>query len=703
MRYVVPWLCVLLGAQSALAAPRPDSICALVRDRFAAEILTKALTVGASPGMRDVTGSGADSALEILRSQRADGSWADIPYDNRARSIWLPSEHLRRLLALARAEHDPKREAPDAELQTAVRRGLAYWVRRDPQSTNWWWQTIGTQQALGPILVLARDDLLTHDPATWRAACAQMARSHVDKMTGTNLVWEAGNLLVLGALTDDSSLIARMSGLIAAQIHIGTDEGIQPDFSFHQHGPQLNAGNYGLSFVPSAAFDALLVQATPMAIPPNRTSILEEFEADFQEWVVWGRDLDLSSCGRQLDQPNAQRVKADAIAEAGSLLAALDPRTTLHWKRFLDRVKGLLPAGAGAPRGDKYYWRSDYLVHRPGTWYFSVKMHSPRVLRTETWINHENLRGYHLSDGMTQLMVRGDEYQNIQPVWDWQMLPGITYKRSESPFAKAEADLPADEHSAPYNPKPFVGGAALAPIGVAAMDIQEDGVSAQKAYFCFPDGVICLGTNIACPSADVYTDVNQCLLKGPVVELGHRALWHDGVVYLNLDPKPWSYTAGPRTGSWKDLMLESTSTEPITKDVFNLWIDHGSAPHAGHYAYAMLPIPSQTAAKTWLLRPSFRVISNGIVQAVADDAHSVIAAVFHGPGVVAGFGAEAQFYADRPCIVIARRAMPGHLNFAVADPTQTLKEVRISPLGGRTLVIPLPQGPQAGSTTVATE
>ena len=159
-------------------------------------------------------------------------------------------------------------------LRAAVRRGIAYWVERDPQSDNWWQNTIGMQQALVPVLLLSREDLMAQAPAVWKGACAQLARSHVDKMTGTNLVWEAGNLLSLGALTDDEPLIARMLDLITHEIAVTEAEGVQPDFSFHQHGAQLNAGNYGLSFVPTAARNALLVRGTRLEFPQDKIAVL---------------------------------------------------------------------------------------------------------------------------------------------------------------------------------------------------------------------------------------------------------------------------------------------------------------------------------------------------------------------------------------------------------------------------------------------
>ena len=66
-------------------------------------------------------------------------------------------------------------------------------------------------------------------------------------MTGQNKVWLAGNVLIRGLLLNDAELIKEARENICSEIVLGQKEGIQPDWSFHQHGPQQQFGNYGLS------------------------------------------------------------------------------------------------------------------------------------------------------------------------------------------------------------------------------------------------------------------------------------------------------------------------------------------------------------------------------------------------------------------------------------------------------------------------
>lgn len=73
-------------------------------------------------------------------------------------------------------------------------------------------------------------------------------------MTGQNKVWLAGNVLVRALLQEDKELVRQARDTIVSEIVTGQTEGIQPDWSFHQHGTQQQFGNYGLAFLASMSF-----------------------------------------------------------------------------------------------------------------------------------------------------------------------------------------------------------------------------------------------------------------------------------------------------------------------------------------------------------------------------------------------------------------------------------------------------------------
>jgi len=230
------------------------------------------------------------------------------------------------------------------------------------------------------------------------------------------------------------------------------------------------------------------------------------------------------------------------------------------------------------------------------------------------------------------------------------------------------------------------------------MDITKEDVFARKAWFCFPGGVVCVGSQIrGGAGAPLYTDVNQCLLRGPVGRLGSSGVVHDGVGYVFLQPTTWRDSEGPQTGSWALLRKEGVSHKPVTRDVFNLWIDHGSNPGGATYAYAILPRTSRADLAAFIEHPAYRVVENGANQIVADETDGILAAVFHERGTAPAAAGVEGFQVDRPCIVIASR-IAGRTTYAVSDPTQKQSEVILTSAGGHARHIRLPQGGYAGST-----
>ena len=67
--------------------------------------------------------------------------------------------------------------------------------------------------------------------------------------TGQNKVWLAGNVMTRALLQNDRQLVKAARDTIASEIFVGREEGIKSDWSFHQHGPQQQFGNYGMSFL----------------------------------------------------------------------------------------------------------------------------------------------------------------------------------------------------------------------------------------------------------------------------------------------------------------------------------------------------------------------------------------------------------------------------------------------------------------------
>lgn len=58
----------------------------------------------------------------------------------------------------------------------------------------------------------------------------------------------------------------RCQGEHFSEIVLGKPEGIKSDWSFHQHGPQQQMGNYGLSFLSNMCLYVEIFAHTPLAM-----------------------------------------------------------------------------------------------------------------------------------------------------------------------------------------------------------------------------------------------------------------------------------------------------------------------------------------------------------------------------------------------------------------------------------------------------
>lgn len=200
------------------------------------------------------------------------------------------------------------------------------------------------------------------------------------------------------------------------------------------------------------------------------------------------------------------------------------------------------------------------------------------------------------------------------------------------------------------------------------MQLKRQGLAAKKAWFFFDDEFVALGTDIQSDSAyAVVTSVNQCLLNGlvtvaagglqRVVTRGQYSLadtaWihHDQIGYIFPQRPVVSLRNNTQTGNAHDIN-ETRPDVPESKDVFSLWLDHGSRVSDGSYQYIVVPGVSVEELAQIAAQPHVNVISNTpAVQAVWHEKLLMLQAVFWRPGSVHipnGMSVEV----DEPCIVL---------------------------------------------------
>jgi len=651
-----------------------------------------------------------------LRALGPDGSWKDVHYDDASRSKWRAMEHLDRLLNITLAYTDTNSKLHgDATLEKAIHAALNCWLTRDLHNPNWWYNEIGAPMTLSHILILLDRDVT---PEEMQAALKILARADDAKnMTGQNLVWVSGITLTRGLLENRFDLVQKKRDLILSEVTVTMAEGIQPDFSFHQHGPQQQFGNYGLSFANDIVQWMLILRGTSLAFDndPGKVEVMRDYLLKGEDYVVWKGAMDISSCGRQLT-PHSPDGKGKSVLKIMAEMLLVDPQHVSSYQASLDRNA---PTSAGADDtliGNRYFWRSDYMVHRRPKFFVSTKMCSSRVIGTEL-VNEENISGLHMAHGATFIYRNNDEYRDIFPVWDWFRVPGVTcfqghdkkLLRPENVFSSAYRDWMKKQPD-------FVGGVSDGMYGAAALDYDAHGLSGRKSWFYFDDQVVCLGAGFKSDlNEDVATSVNQCLAHGDVTvadEKGEsvasakgwkeyddlRWAYHDGMGYLFLKPERVTLGIQPQSGSWREDVLLAGDPATVTKDVFSIWIDHGMQPQDGHSAYSLFPGISLNEWKAKATQPNVTLLANTPnLQAVREEALGITMAAFFQPGTLT-YADGKNLTVAQPCLILFHEQ---DKKITVADPTQKLRKISVT-IDDVTRQIPLPSSPQAGMSVEQT-
>jgi hypothetical protein len=154
-------------------------------------------------------GISAWQAETAIPSLNAKGEWADIDYDDRSVGEWKPMAHLERVRAMAIVYSAASgKYAKSAAVRDGIIRALRAWVARNPQSDNWWHNTIGAQSALMPILVLMDAELPADLRSSLLATFVPIATVPADRKTGQNLVWYSMQSIVKGALSRNNAEVA---------------------------------------------------------------------------------------------------------------------------------------------------------------------------------------------------------------------------------------------------------------------------------------------------------------------------------------------------------------------------------------------------------------------------------------------------------------------------------------------------------------
>ena len=356
------------------------------------------------PGRADL-----GKADKIVADQNSDGSFKSVKYDDKSRGLWNGMKHWYNLRDLSAAWN----KTGNTKYLDAIISGLNYWATAEPVNRNWWWQEIGVPfQAIRVI-----NNMNGAVPQDTLEKLRTLFNKSKLSMTGQNLFDAASIHVWKGVIYRDFEIVPQGVDAIKSVLKIVPPgkEGLQYDYSFHQHGPQLQFGNYGRGYFENGTLWMMLLEGTSYAMSPEQKELLFNYFYDGLRWVCYKKQMDYLACGRQITG-GAPEGKYKQIA--GFVLRFGNQNAMKEKVRAFFKNDSLL-------EGSRYFFRSDYLVHRRNGVYFSYKMCSNRVIGSET-INSENLQGLYLGCGVMQYKQSGREYDRMAALWNWRRLPGLT-------------------------------------------------------------------------------------------------------------------------------------------------------------------------------------------------------------------------------------------------------------------------------------
>ncbi|MDE1192067.1 MAG: polysaccharide lyase family 8 super-sandwich domain-containing protein [Arachidicoccus sp.] len=651
----------------------------------------------------------------LLNNQQSDGSWSDIDYTS-VTADFPATLHLTRLQQLAVAYCTQGTIYYDSSyVKDRILLGLGYYMTKNPQSTNWWYNDIGGPQNYMIPLIL----LKSHVPIDTLIKYSAYLRDQIPRFEGDakNLSWIATIAMYKACAENNYAMVEESFKAIYSTLQIVTgqdDEGIKIDNSFHQHHAQLYSGGYGMSLLSDIANTIQLAEGTDFinSISATNRQILADYILKGTQLLGYRSMIDFGTTGRNISRQTTSNYNNISTSFLKKMID-LDSVNAQAYNNLINHLSGgIFPQ---AYQGNKYFWKSDIMTQHGANYYLSAKVISNRTYGTES-LNNENIKGYNLPIGATNISTDGTEYNLIYPVWDWARIPGTTAVQNQDSTALDGYQIGTNS---------FAGGVSNGQNGLIAFDATYRQVHAKKSYFFMNNAMVCLGAEISANQNNaVYTSINQSFLSGDVYYSNNNSaqLFEDSMhAFSNLQwvhqrnvgyifPANENITIqkGVQKGTWNSINING-SADTIRKNVFSIWADHGSNPANANYEYIVVPDKSLSDFQSYAVNNKFVIVRNdSAIQAVRNDSVKQYGIVFYQPGTI-DMGDGLNISSDKSALVFISKNDSDY-KISVSDPFYTASTIQIKidkQLSGVNAVInndstiiqvALPTGDSTGST-----
>lgn len=675
------------------------------------------------------SGSDDREVEAILARMTPDGSFSDINYDDLSRTAGFPHRrHTLDLVHLAKAyKSRASKFYKSRKVRGSIITSLTYWVDHDFFGDNWHDNQISTPTNLVNLMLVIGEELPEHlvskaQPIISRANMnASGARPSGDRIVIAGIL--AKNLLFLGDRTGFDNVIR----IIEGEVKFSTGKrGMQHDYSFHHRIDRVNnTTSYGYGKYANVFGEwSYYVAGTRYAFSLEKIQQLVDYYLDgVYKQLVYGIYIDVSVKNRSISQK--ANFEPQGVTEIERLLISTDYR-----RKELEEIIRLRKGEEKPSKSfSKFFWQTEHFVFQRPNFYTTVRMFSRRNRNMEEPYNGPGKTTHHRADGTNYLMLRGDEYHNIWPVYDWQKISGTTIMQKPA--------LPGPDKIQMDGLTDFVGAVTDGLYGAVAFDFQSphDLLKAKKSWFFFDEEYVCLGTGInSRPGLPVVTTVNQALLRGDVTVMekgetkklspGNRGLtevswvYHDKVGYIFPESAAVEVSNEVKEGRWSDITdQKNISTEVVRMEVFSLLIDHGKSPDSASYQYIVVPsVTEQELEQTAGKNRNIEILSNSEkIQAVRNSKLGISQIAFYHAGEVE-IKKGLKLRMDSPGMAMLRMEGEQVKELTLSDPSRKLSRVIVTLSGNydaraehfftlsgpdeesTLIIVDLPQGVYAGKS-----
>lgn len=674
-----------------------------------------------------------DFSEEILKDYNIDGSFADLDYTDQNWTSWHPFLHMRRVAKLCRmyaTKENPKYN--NKELQKKIIKLIEFYINGKFVSDNWWMNDVGVPSCCGEILLTFGEMLLEEDrKEVVRIFKGNPQKPRVfvfnDESTEKNMrPYKSQSGHVMSALVDtiiylvacdeepsvameyindcikalnyEFSVITWASGK-SPDGSYGQEHSIKTDYSYHEHENAFVQNSYGrITDDLSKIFK--FIDGTEINCEDECYREMINYLVDSEEYTWYKGYSPMMVMGRDVayyERPSYYRSEtAQSLIHVCDVLSKKTNYRTQELILMRDRL--LYPDKTDRKEATKYFWHSDYISHNRKKYQFSVLGVSTRVKRPES-ILKKNLKGMFLGDGCYNVLLKGDEYDGINMCLDWRKLPGTTANQNvsdEELNPECEIDTKIDTlriFGGAKGTEDYAGGISDGRCGFFAMNYNHLGIKAKKTWFCFDEGIVCLGAGIETEKgASAFTTIDQCRLKsgvtldGKELSKGERFIKGKRIVngdvgYLLLSDNEIYIKNDVFKGRFCDIDRDSGPDNVEEREIFLAGINHGENIEKESYAYEIIPFANDEKLSEYEKENNIIILENSEkVQAVWNRAEQKMQSAFYEAGEISFEGITLK--ADSDCAVLLSLNEDNSYVLNVSDPRHTEKTVEIT-LEGR--------------------